>query len=105
MRCSVLTITSLFISAAAMSQEFNNKLLMDTAMTKQPGLTMTVLSTFPRKNEQTVPQNYYAQHLAFFCRQELKMQQVHVPVVFRLGSMDYCNWLEQKPGYSYITTK
>jgi hypothetical protein len=51
------------------------------------------------KNEFAIPQNFYTQHLSFFCRQELKMQEVHVPVTFRLGSMDYCNWLEQKPGY------
>ncbi len=50
-------------------------------------------------NEQSIPQNFYSQHLGFFCRQELKMQQAHVPVTFRLGNMDYCNWLEQKPGY------
>jgi hypothetical protein len=48
---------------------------------------------------QPVPQNYYTQHLGFFCRQELKMQQAKVPVTFRLGSMDECNRLEQKPGY------
>ena len=46
-----------------------------------------------------IPQNLYTQHLPFFCRQELKMQQAHVPVTFRLGSMENCNQLEQKPGY------
>jgi len=52
-----------------------------------------------QKSEQAIPQNFYTQHFGFFCRQELKMEEVHVPVAFRLGSMDYCNWLEQKPGY------
>ena len=46
-----------------------------------------------------VPENYYTKGLGFFCRQELKMQQAHVPVTFRLGSMENCNRLEQKPGY------
>ena len=49
--------------------------------------------------EYSIPRNYYAQHLTFFCRQELKMQQAHVPVTFRVGTMDQCNYLEQKPGY------
>jgi len=56
---------------------------------------ISVLQTIPQGG-QPVPQNFYAQHLPFFCRQELKMQQAHVPVTFRLGSMDYCNWLEHK---------
>ena len=46
-----------------------------------------------------IPQDLYTTHFGFFCRQELKMQQNHIPVTFRLGSTDYCNWLEQKPGY------
>jgi hypothetical protein len=46
-----------------------------------------------------VPQNFYSRNLSFFCRQELHMQQAHIPVTFRLGSMDQCNRLEQKPGY------
>ena len=50
-------------------------------------------------NMLAIPANHYTQHLGFFCRQELKMQQVTVPVTFRLGSMDQCNYLEQKPGY------
>ena len=46
-----------------------------------------------------IPENYYTKGLGFFCRQELKMQQIRVPVTFRLGSMEYVNKLEQKPGY------
>jgi hypothetical protein len=48
---------------------------------------------------QPIPQSFYATHLGFFCKQELKLQQQRIPVTFRLGSMDYCNRLEQKPGY------
>ena len=51
------------------------------------------------ENIQVIPIDFYAKHLGFFCRQELKMQQVHVPVTFRVGTMDQCNYLEQKPGY------
>jgi len=105
MKPSALSIIFFFISTAAMSQEFNNKLWTDTVALKQPLFTISPLSTFPENNGQTIPQNYYAQHLGFFCRQELKMQQAHVPLTFRLGSMEYCNWLEQKPGYSYFGGK
>ena len=51
------------------------------------------------RNEHTIPRDLYTQQLPFFCRQELKMQKAHVPLTFRLGTMDQCNYLEQKPGY------
>ncbi|MES2704790.1 MAG: hypothetical protein V4649_19270 [Bacteroidota bacterium] len=46
-----------------------------------------------------IPQNHYASHLGFFCRQELKMQKANLPVIFRVGRVEDCNRLEQKPGY------
>jgi hypothetical protein len=35
----------------------------------------------------------------FFCKKELELEKRKIPVRFRLGSTDYCNWLEKKPGY------
>ena len=46
-----------------------------------------------------IPQDLYSKHLPFFCRQELKFQKANIPLKFRLGAMDDCNRLEQKPGY------
>ena len=41
--------------------------------------------------------NYYANHLGFFCKQELKLEKVvKVPFKFRLGGVAECDKLEGK---------
>ena len=40
---------------------------------------------------------FYVNNLGFFCRQELKLQAVtSLPLVFRLGSVQYCDRMEGK---------
>lgn len=41
--------------------------------------------------------DFYAQHLGFVCRKEYKLEKAtHIPFRFRLGSLEYCNYLEGK---------
>jgi len=41
---------------------------------------------------------HYRNTLGFMCRQELTLQKkLSLPLVLRLGSPDFVNWMEQKP--------
>jgi len=44
-----------------------------------------------------VSPKFYVNNLGFFCKQELKLQSItRVPFKFRLGSMQYNDWMEGK---------
>jgi hypothetical protein len=43
-----------------------------------------------------LPPNFYAQNMPFFCRQELKLQKAHVPLMFRVGTVEECDRMEGK---------
>jgi hypothetical protein len=52
-----------------------------------------------------LPADFSVKCLGFFCKQELKIDQhTLLPVRLRLGSLDYVNWMEQKPN-AVITGK
>ena len=45
-----------------------------------------------------LPQNFYSQHIGFFCKKELQVQKTtSLPLYIRLGSKDYVDYLEGKP--------
>ena len=52
-----------------------------------------------------IPADHYAKHLGFFCKQEIRAEKNNIPIKVRLGSFDYCNWLENKPGYILAYTQ
>ena len=45
----------------------------------------------------TAPSAYSYDHLGFFCKVEVELERtVQLPVKFRLGSVDYVDYLEGK---------
>lgn len=44
-----------------------------------------------------VPQNYYSQHFGIMCKKELQFEKTtKIPLRFRVGSLQQCNYLEGK---------
>lgn len=55
-------------------------------------------SSFTLLSKPVLEPCYYTSKLGFFCQKELQIQKLtSLPVYFRLGSMDYVNYMEQKP--------
>ena len=45
-----------------------------------------------------LPQNFYTEHIGFFCKKEVQVQKMtKLPFYFRLGSIQYTDYLERKP--------
>jgi hypothetical protein len=95
MKVFLLSI-SFFMSFCAVAQD-STKYVVN----KNPQMVVT---TFKEAKRSAVPANFYSTHLGFFCKQELLLTKKNIPIHFRLGSMDYCNYMEQKPGYIYSPT-
>ena len=52
-----------------------------------------------------VTPSFYCSNLGFFCKQELKLAKAtnfRLPIAFRLGSLQYVDYLEGKPNTTYF---
>ena len=50
-----------------------------------------------------VSADFYVKNLGFFCKQELKFAATtKIPLKFRIGSVNYCDWMEGKKNAGII---
>lgn len=55
-------------------------------------------SVFARNPLRFIEDGYYIKHVGFFCRKEWQIEKtISIPLRLRLGSLEYTNYLEQKP--------
>lgn len=59
------------------------------------GVLSKNLSVKAPASVKTITQDHYTQHFGFFCKKELLMEKAtKIPLRFRLGSLQHCNYLE-----------
>lgn len=67
---------------------------------KESKTTFVVKGDSMQQIKSFIPSNFATCNYGFFCKQELKLEkQTHVPIKFRLGSVEHTNWLEGKVRY------
>jgi hypothetical protein len=63
----------------------------------QPYYTPGSTGSLPGASVSSLADDYYSCHFGFFCKKELEFEKTtHIPLRFRLGSLEQCNALEGK---------
>lgn len=83
-RTAILFLTVILLNSLKGAAKLRLRPVMDTAAKK---ITLKI-----------VPQNFYNQHLSFFCKKEVQVQKlISLPLFIRLGSKEQVDYLEKKP--------
>jgi hypothetical protein len=94
--CTVFVVTGSF----AQNKPQNEGSFLHFAAAKKTGQNVFSLSNQSDgtlQNISVLPSDFYAVHLGFFCKEEIKFQKTtSIPFRFRLGSVDECDELEGK---------
>ncbi|MGN6401019.1 MAG: hypothetical protein ACTHMD_11235 [Flavisolibacter sp.] len=73
-------------------------LLNSSGAAAQAGFRRELDTSGKKINLRVLPQNFYNQHLSFFCKKEVQLQKLtSLPLFIRLGSKEYVDYLERKP--------
>ncbi|HMJ46609.1 MAG TPA: hypothetical protein VK498_04735 [Ferruginibacter sp.] len=90
----------IFVANCAFSQL--NSLNPPTFKPSSQSLFYSTANYFPPLiSNKVISPDFYSRNMGFFCRQEIKLEKAtKIPFKFRLGSVQYCDWLEAKKGAS-----
>ncbi len=95
-RVKILFFCMIFVEVSVFAQQ---KTLQVNTVKDYMRSTLSVFipGLVPLAPTNVVSPNFYVNNLGFFCKQELKLQgYTRIPVKLRLGSVQYCDWMEGK---------
>ena len=73
----------------------NSDWVKHTAVIKT--ITSPVFSINQPRSYSIINSNFYTQNFGFFCKKELQIEKIiNLPLKFRLGSVQQCDWMEGK---------
>jgi hypothetical protein len=89
--CFLVVLLLIFLNRMAAQDKIIDQQLVFPAQknvfVKKDSLKLAILSP-----------DFYIRHLGFICTQEFRFEKsTKIPLKVRLGSLDYTNYLEQKP--------
>jgi hypothetical protein len=95
--CKILIFCMIFVVKGIAAQQISPKYSTDKRFEQLP--TKSIFGAYaPVYPHSVISPNFYVKNLSFFCRQELRLEALtKIPFKFRLGSVQYVDWLEKKP--------
>jgi hypothetical protein len=101
-KAKILFFCMIFVAQNIFSQNVQQKkasLLILSSYPKPVSATLSInkANGIPIQSQPILPPNYYSTRLGFFCKQEIKFENIYkIPFKFRLGSVEECDRLEGK---------
>lgn len=95
-KCKILIFCMIFVGNDSFSQQISLKDSTGKGFTKSFSLHFSPISgsTYTTR---PVAGDFYVKNLGFFCKQEWKLEALtKIPLRFRIGSVNYCDWMEGK---------
>lgn len=92
-------VSKQFVQDKIIVNQYNNTLVFKPKFSQHQFLKAEDCTDFNKYNLMNLPKAaYYPNSLGIICKTELQLEKItSVPLRFRLGSLDYVNWMEGKP--------
>ncbi|MEO8769772.1 MAG: hypothetical protein ABI402_06800 [Ferruginibacter sp.] len=95
----------IFVANGAFCQ-FSPKKIVYTTINKKDSLLEVPFFSNNYFLTGIIPSNFSTTQLGFFCKKEWKFESAtKLPFKFRLGNVQYCDWLEGKKGSGILPVR